>query len=273
MKNLSIVSGTGRRPFLPPASTGVLLKGVALLVASFFLSASHAQTLTVEGITEPVLDVTISTPVAGIIGARLFKEGDFVRRHQTVVELDKGLEELEVKRRELVRDLTESELNRVTKLAELHTGQFFSVSAEEMEKKKAEFNISQVELELAREHLQRRLISSPLDGYISELFLEVGEACQIQQPVARIVDTRQCYFIANIDAAAGHSLKPGQSARLEIEAGGSTANFTGAISFVSPVVDPASGLMKVKVLFENPDHRIRPGVAGKAYFTLSNHVN
>jgi hypothetical protein len=27
-------------------------------------------------------------------------------------------------------------------------------------------------------------------------------------------------------------------------------------------VDPASGLLKIKVLFENPDNKIRPGVAG-----------
>ena len=36
----------------------------------------------------------------------------------------------------------------------------------------------------------------------------------------------------------------------------------GEIIFVSPVVDPASGLLTVKAEFENADGSVRPGVAG-----------
>ena len=50
---------------------------------------------------------------------------------------------------------------------------------------------------------------------------------------------------------------------LEVEAGEKHEQFTGTIYFVSPVVDPASGLMRVKVIFENPEGRIKPGVAGR----------
>ena len=39
-------------------------------------------------------------------------------------------------------------------------------------------------------------------------------------------------------------------------------NIGGKIVFISPVVDPASGLQKVKVLFDNAEGKIRPGVSG-----------
>jgi multidrug resistance efflux pump len=107
---------------------------------------------------------------------------------------------------------------------------------------------------------------APYDGFITELFLQVGEACQIQQPILRLVDTRQCYFICNVDARSGQGLRPRQSVNLEIESGPSTVLIQGTISFVSPVVDAASGLMKVKVIFDNPEGRVRPGVAGKMTF-------
>jgi hypothetical protein len=34
------------------------------------------------------------------------------------------------------------------------------------------------------------------------------------------------------------------------------------IEYASPVVDPASGLREVKVLFDNPTGDVQPGVAG-----------
>ncbi len=48
--------------------------------------------------------------------------------------------------------------------------------------------------------------------------------------------------------------------KIEVEGG---VIVTGKISFISPVVDPASGLAKIKALFENADGKIRPGLAAK----------
>ena len=42
-----------------------------------------------------------------------------------------------------------------------------------------------------------------------------------------------------------------------------TIKLKGKIVFLSPVVDPASGLQKVRVLFDNTEGQVRPGVAGK----------
>jgi len=98
---------------------------------------------------------------------------------------------------------------------------------------------------------------------VTPVLLDVGEACQAQQALVRLVDTRKCYFICNVEAKAGYSLKVGQAIKLEIEAGDRMENFSGTVFFVSPVVDPASGLMRVKIVFENPEGKIRPGVAGR----------
>jgi RND family efflux transporter MFP subunit len=213
----------------------------------------------ISGITEAINDVTLSAPAAGIIGKRPLKEGDFVKAGQAILELDKRLEDLEVNRRKFVLDLRRTELESTKKLFE----KTISLSREEMDKKVTEFAVAEAEYELAKEQLNRRLIVAPFDGTITALAMNVGEACQAQQALARLVDTRRCYFVCNVEARSGHSLRAGQSVKLEVEAGDQTASFTGTVYFVSPVVDPASGLMRVKVVFENPDGRIRPGVAGR----------
>jgi multidrug efflux pump subunit AcrA (membrane-fusion protein) len=54
----------------------------------------------------------------------------------------------------------------------------------------------------------------------------------------------------------------GEELTIEMSAPGGPVTLNGTVVFVSPVVDPASGLMRLKVRFRNADGRVRPGVAG-----------
>jgi RND family efflux transporter MFP subunit len=231
---------------------------VAVLSLVGRVDAAEAGTW-VTGITEALNDVTLSAPAAGIISKRPFKEGDSVKAGDVIVELDKKLEELEAERRKYVLDLKKTDMETSQKIFE----KTISLSREEMNKKVTEYSVAEAEHALAKEQLLRRSIYAPFDGTITQLTLQVGEACQAQQALVRMVDTRKCYFICNIEGKAGYGLKPGQTVKLEIEAGEKPVAFDGTVFFVSPVVDPASGLMRVKVVFENPQGKIRPGAAGK----------
>lgn len=223
---------------------------------------ADAQQTAASGITEPVDDSTLSTPVAGIIQIRRFKEGDEVKKGDVLVALDHRLEELDVQRRRAVMEQAKRELDATRILFQKNT----DVAKSELEKRQLEFDVAKAEHELSAEQLTRRSIAAPFDGSIAEYFLNIGEACQIQQPLLRLVNTRHCRFISNVDAKAGRALKIGQSVDLEIDSGLTPLRLKGRVSFVSPVVDPASGLLKVKVVFDNLDGEIRPGVAGKLLF-------
>lgn len=238
------------------AAVAALVAGAAMLVSS---SAAQSEAW-VNGITEAINDVVLSASLPGIIGNRPLKEGDAVKAGQPVIQLDSKLEELEVNRRKHVADLRKTDLERTRSLFEKNS---VSVSRDEMDKKIAEHAVAALEYDLAKEQLVRRQILAPFDGTVTALLLEVGEACQAQQPLARLVDTSKCYFIANVEARAGYNLKAGQSVKLEIEAGDNFVQMSGSVFFVSPVVDPASGLMRVKVIFDNADGKVRPGVAGR----------
>jgi RND family efflux transporter MFP subunit len=229
--------------------------GAALLLA---LSA-QASEASFAGITEPFLDVTLSASVPGIITAQKVREGDVVKEGAVLFELDKKLEELEVERRKLVRDQRWNDFDGTQKLFKTTKG----VSKEEVEKKEAEYKVAAVEQEMAAEQLRRRQVLSPLSGTITEIMLDVGEACQSYQPLVRVVDTRRCYFVANIEAQHVARLRLDQTVKIEIDSGAGTVAVQGKIVFLSPVVDPASGLQKVKALFDNADSKVRPGVAGR----------
>ena len=75
-------------------------KAAAFLLAGFTLAIAPQNMLAQEGgwvtgITEAINDVTLSASASGIIGKRPLKEGDFVTAGETILELDKRLEELQ----------------------------------------------------------------------------------------------------------------------------------------------------------------------------------
>ena len=218
----------------------------------------HAAEIQATGIVEPFMDVTLSAPVPGIVMSRKFEEGATVPAGAVLLELDNNLERLEVERRRIVRDQKQIEFDNLKKLFGTTKG----VSKEELDTKEAEYRVAAVEHDMATEQLRRRQVIAPHAGVITEIMLEVGEACAAYQSLIQVVDTSQCYLVASIEASQGSRLKRDQNVRLDIDLGGGKAIVPGKIFFVSPLVDPASGLQKVKIIFDNKDGRVRPGLTG-----------
>ena len=221
-------------------------------------SLARAADLQPTGIIEPFLDVTLSTSVPGIVTTRKFEEGNFVKEGAVILELDSNIEELEVERRKIVRDEKRRDFEGTQRLFKTTKG----MSKEEVDKKEAEYKVAAVEYDMAVEQKHRRQLIAPSGGVITEILIEAGEACQAYQPLVRVVDSRRCYLITNVEGRQANRLRLDQKVMLEVDLGEGKVVVPGAIVFLSPVVDPASGLQRIKILFENKDGRIRPGLTG-----------
>jgi RND family efflux transporter MFP subunit len=220
-------------------------------------AASAIESLSIDGITEPFLDVTLTVSVPGIIRTEPFNEGASVKKGDVILELDKKLEEFEAARRKAAMDQTKTEFESTRQLRDTTK----SVSDEELKKKEADYLVAAAEYGAAAEELARREVFAPFDGTIAEIALRPGAACAPYQPIARLVDTSRFYFTGHLDGKSALRLALDQPVSLEI--GGIAKPVTGKICFISPVVDPASGLSTVKAIFENADGGIRPGLAAK----------
>ncbi len=215
------------------------------------------------GITEPIADVALSPAVAGLVSAWKFKEGDFVKQDEVIIELDNRLETLEVERRKLAMDNRKTDWEAIQTLFKKSS---ISVKKEDLDKAETEYRIAVAEHQMAAEQLRKRRIIAPCTGYVVEIVRDVGEACEAYQPLVRVVDPRQCFFVSNVEAKAAGRLSLGQEVKLVVESSGDPVPVAGKVVFLSPVADPASGLRKVKVLFDNADRKINPGVAAKMKF-------
>lgn len=230
----------------------------ALLAAMLAAAGAHAAA-TVQCLTESIDDVEIAAPVAGTVAVIHDGEGKFVPAGEVVLELDSRAEELEVERRTVAVDTLKAELDRSETLLKSTS----SISREEVDKTRSDYRQAVVELEIAKDALAKKKIVAPFAGVVTLLPVKVGEYCQPPRVVLRLVDSRQFYAVANIEPSAAAGLAPGSTVRLEADEEGKPASFEGKVVFISPVVDPASGLLRIKALFSNPDGRLRPGVSGR----------
>ncbi len=253
---IALEAQAGRHPMslfsFRKTRVAILSGGVALLG----LLAGRAATA-VQCLTEPIADVEMSTAIAGTVARIHHGEGGFVEAGTVVLELESRVEQLDLERRTVQVETLKAELSRSETLLKNTS----SISREEVDKKRGEFRVASIELEQAREALAKRRIAAPIAGIVTLLPIEVGEYCQPPRILLRLVDARQFYAVANIDPAAASSLSAGTVVQFELGADRKD-RFEGKIVFISPVVDPASGLLRIKALFSNPGERLRPGVAG-----------
>lgn len=213
----------------------------------------------VQGITEPFMDVTLSSSVQGTVYRILFKEGAEVAQGQVIMELDSKLEELEIQRRREVMARSGADYEATKQLFDRSK----AVSKDELDKRYMEYKVAGAEYGIAEEQLRRRKIVAPFAGIIVELYLQPGAGCEPYQSLVRLVDTKQCYFTGHIEGVSGADLQLNQAVSMEVA--GSRERVDGVLIFIAPIVDSASGLAKVKALFPNAESRIRPGLAAKIF--------
>ncbi|KAF0114254.1 MAG: secretion protein HlyD [Rhodospirillaceae bacterium] len=124
---------------------------------------------------------------------------------------------------------------------------------------------------MAREKHQQRRLLAPVAGVITELRAAVGQRAATGEPVARLVDPGRCFLVVNVDETFARRLKAGEALKVEIQVGEGWIEKDGRLEVVSPVADPASRLVRVKVAFDNLDGRIWPGVAGRIHLPEPPH--
>jgi membrane fusion protein (multidrug efflux system) len=225
-------------------------------------AACGAAPYTVRGLTEPVGDVELSVPIAGVVAVIHHDEGDRVDAGGEILALDRRMEELEVQRKQVQVETLRGELERSERLFKSTN----SIPKEEVEKKRGEFEVAKVELELAQELLTKRVVISPITGIVTAVPVKVGEYCEKGTVLARVVDVREFDCIANIDPTKAPDVAVGRVVTLSTPAGNEIVDVEGTVVFVSPVLDQGSGLLRIRARFKNPELRVRPGVAGVLHF-------
>ena len=208
----------------------------------------------VEGVVLPYRQVDVSAPVSSRILELKVKEGDSVREGQPLALLYGKLEELEMQRAKLLLDRREFEAKGARRLYESR----IIPEAKAMETR-IDLDLARLQFEIAAEQVRLRTILAPIDGVVVSRTREVGEAVTASQALFRILDLSRVLVQAPVGQKALAALAPGRKVKVLLQQAGETTAAEGEVVLVDPCAD-AEGKVRVRVVVENPERRIRSGI-------------
>jgi RND family efflux transporter MFP subunit len=256
-----------------------------LACLTLMLGSVAAQAKTFSGLIYPLHDITLSAGVAGLVMRREVQLGQYVKANQVLLQLDDRLQSIESNRRKVIFDdqsevSAARERHRILSILLKDAQAVFkatgSVSKDELLRLEAEQLAAGARLEqlieqkkrekldfeaAERDRLQRQ-ITAPVNGVVTKLTPQVGEWAKPGDPVISLVDASTAILRLAVPHSEASALKVGASQVIKTEPGGTLQQVTGRISFVSPVADPASGLVQVEVTFSNLKYAVKPGIKG-----------
>lgn len=233
-----------------------------------------------KSFTEPFEQSIAASPEVGIIVESKVKEGDRVRVGDTLAKINqrvlvKSLAIAQARAKSTARleaaasrfELLKSQLDAVNSLVDGgHTNQF-EVEQTSAEYKSAfadyrvaqdEHALNQLEVERIGAQVEDRIIRSPIDGFVTEIHKRLGENVSSNDPkYATIVQVDQLKVRFYLETATLNAARPGQQAVVLL--GPEKVSTPVTITYVSPVIDPDSGLGRLDVKMDNQDFRIKSG--------------
>ncbi len=252
---------------------------IAIVAQMWICSDSNGQVTT--SVTEPFEESKIASVEQGVIQQVLISEGDAITSQQPLAELDKGVL-VESRRLAEEKANTKSKLDAANASLKLRKAQKENLQSliesghanpfevdqviAKYEQALADYEsviedqkIAKVELAKIEREIYRRTIRSPISGIVTEIHKRPGEYVAVSDPnFATVVQLDRLRVRFYLTANQTENLKKGDS--VEVVIGESKVATNGKIEFVSPIVEPKTGLAKVNVLIENRKRKFRSGV-------------
>ena len=231
-------------------------------------SATRGDILAVYSGTAPIeafADATVIAKVGGEVREILVEEGDEVGSGDVLARLDGDRLRLEMEQARAKLHKLQRDYQRNVDLKErglISAGDFEKIQYE-MEALQATFDLAQLELGYTE-------IRAPIPGVISERFIKVGNTIDVNAPTFQVTSLEPLVSYLHVPEREYRRIDPGQEASIFVDAL-SGEEFPGAVSRVSPVVDPDTGTFKITIELSDPSRRLKPGMFGRINIVYDMH--
>ena len=191
------------------------------------------STVSAPGNVKAETEVQISAYVMGKITRLPVKEGDKVRQGQVLVQIDPANYAAQVKQNKASLELAQANLAQ-TELIYKRKQELFAaglISQEENEATTTQYNLdrarltqAEASLEQAQDTYAKTTITSPINGTVVQLNVEVGEVVvtgtmnNAGSVIMTVADLSQMEVEAQVDESDVKDIKLGQEAQVEVDA-------------------------------------------------------
>src|SRR3989442_1186957 len=132
------------------------------------------------------------------------------------------------------------------------------ISQEQFDKDHLDLQIAQQELAEAQWRLEKTTIRAPFGGRVTERFMKLGQHVRPGDQLFTVSDFDPLIAKIFLPEKDVYGLKEGRDVRITLKANEQT-RFSGRIRQISPVVDTATGTVKLTIEAKEPPAEVRPG--------------
>ncbi|MGQ9464560.1 MAG: efflux RND transporter periplasmic adaptor subunit [bacterium] len=115
-------------------------------------------------------------------------------------------------------------------------------------------------------------VTSPINGTIAKMLVDVGSTVAPQTPVAMVVDASKLKVSFNASETDAACFKIGNNVAVIADAL-PDKKFTGRISEISPVIDPMTKTVGVKAVLNAMSSSLKPGMTARVLINLGEREN
>jgi RND family efflux transporter MFP subunit len=132
---------------------------------------------------------------------------------------------------------------------------------------KAQQSQTQSRIDELKITLSNTTVLSPVDGFVSRRNLDPGAFANANTPLLQVVDIGTVRLVANLVEKGFRKVMPGVEAKVQVDTFAGE-DFTGRVSRVSPVFDPATRTAQMEIEVPNPGFRLKPGMYARVRLTV-----
>ena len=237
----------------------------ALLVGHTLVEKGDvAKYLELTGTIEGITQAAIIPPAAGTLVNLYVEEGSAVQKDQPLAQLQNHNIEATAQRASLDYQKARSEFARIESLYEKG-----AIAEREYRESRSALDIAQIGNREAQKTKAQNTIKSPIDGTVTTISAREGEVVG-STALLTIVDLNKLRLTAMVPEKELGFIKLGQAATI-ISAYDEKMTSKGSIQYISPVVESASGSIKIFIDLEKNQNTLRAGQFVRARIKVDEH--
>jgi RND family efflux transporter MFP subunit len=137
---------------------------------------------------------------------------------------------------------------------------------------KAQHSQTQFRIDELKITLSNTTVVAPTDGFVSRRILDAGAFANANTVMLTIVDIDTVRLVANLVEKGFKKIVPGVEAKVQVDTFPGE-DFTGKVSRVAPVFDPATRTAQMEIEVPNPGFRLKPGMYARVRLTVERRPN
>ncbi|UII26912.1 efflux RND transporter periplasmic adaptor subunit [Fulvivirga maritima] len=219
--------------------------------------AFNAHEISYSGAITANKNVNITFQVPGTIEQITVDMGDFINKNDLIARIEATTYQNQYEARKAQAELAKENYERINEVYKKG-----SIAEIKMIEARSNYKQAEAAATAAYQNVKHTKVFAPFSGYVGAKIMEAGDLASPGMPVIQLLDIDMVKAMVPLPDQEVNQYHSGDSARVTIDALGDQS-FTGIISEVSVQSNRANPVYTAQINIQNPDHKIKPGMACK----------